>query len=153
MGSIYDIDRELLALIDEETGEIADFEAFESLQMQRDEKIEGAACWIKELEYQAACIKEEEKALAARRKAAENRAKRLREYVGTALAGSKFETPRCKISYRKSVSLEIADGAVIPEDYTHVEYKVDKAGLKAAVKAGLEIEGVALVEKQNMQVK
>ena len=43
--NIYEIDNAMFSLIDEETGEIKDFEAFEELQMQKEEKIENAALW------------------------------------------------------------------------------------------------------------
>ena len=36
--NIYEIDNAMFSLIDEETGEIKDFEAFEELQMQKEEK-------------------------------------------------------------------------------------------------------------------
>ena len=36
--NIYEIDNAMFSLIDEETGEIKDYEAFEELQMQREEK-------------------------------------------------------------------------------------------------------------------
>ena len=45
--NIYEIDNAMFSLIDEETGEIKDFEAFEELQMQKEEKIEIAALWHK----------------------------------------------------------------------------------------------------------
>ncbi len=36
--NIYEIDNAMFSLIDEETGEIKDFEAFEELQMQKGRK-------------------------------------------------------------------------------------------------------------------
>lgn len=36
--NIYEIDNAMFSLIDEETGEIKDYEAFEELQMQKEEK-------------------------------------------------------------------------------------------------------------------
>ena len=47
--NIYEIDNAMFSLIDEETGEIKDFEAFEELQMQKEEKIENAALWHKKI--------------------------------------------------------------------------------------------------------
>ena len=40
--NLYEIDKAILELVDEETGEIADWDAFEQLQMEREQKIENA---------------------------------------------------------------------------------------------------------------
>lgn len=42
--TIYDIDQNLMALVDPETGELLDVEAFARLQMAREKKLEGMAC-------------------------------------------------------------------------------------------------------------
>ena len=51
--SLYHIDQELENLIDQETGEVLDFDAFEALQMAWDAKIEGVLCWTKNLAAEA----------------------------------------------------------------------------------------------------
>ena len=71
--SLYHIDQELENLIDHETGEVLDFDAFEALQMARDAKIEGVLCWTKNLAAEAKAIREEEKELAERRKKLEHK--------------------------------------------------------------------------------
>jgi hypothetical protein len=58
------------------------------------------------------------------------------------------------VSFRKSESLEISEGAVIPAEYLkQKEPDIDKAGLKKAVKAGQAFDGISIVEKQNIQIK
>ena len=47
--TLYEIDSRLEALVDPETGEIADFETFEALDMERNRKLENMACWIKNM--------------------------------------------------------------------------------------------------------
>lgn len=76
--TIYEIDARMAGLIDPETGELLDYEAFASLQMEREAKIENMALWYKDLTAEAKAIREEEKALAERRKSAENKAERLK---------------------------------------------------------------------------
>ena len=107
--NIYEIDKAILECVDEETGEILDFERLEELQMARDEKIENIAMWIKNLNTQAAGIKAEETALAERRRVKENRANRLKEYLNNILNGQKFETARVSLSFRNSTAVEISD--------------------------------------------
>ena len=58
--NIYEIDNAMFSLIDEETGEIKDYEAFEELQMQKEEKIENTALWYKNLVAESKAIREEE---------------------------------------------------------------------------------------------
>lgn len=152
--NLFELDKALYECVDAETGEIIDEEKLNELSMERDEKVENIACWIKELRAQAAAIKQEEENLYARRKVAENKIQSLGEYLSSYLNGGKFETAKVKISYRKSETLEVSETAKIPETwYKPQEPKLDKAGLKKAVKAGLEIEGVEIVEKQNIQIK
>ena len=152
--NLYQIDAEILKLIDFETGEVLDEAQFEELAVAKEVKIENTLLFIKNLTAEAAAIKEEEKALAERRKAKESKAENLKEYVSRFLDGSKFETSRVAASFRKSESLEISEGAKIPEEYMrYKEPEVNKADLKKAVKAGLELEGVQIIEKLNMQIK
>ena len=67
--SLYKIDRELESLVDPETGELLDFERFAELRMERERKIEDIALWHKNEVMEAKAIREEELALAERRKA------------------------------------------------------------------------------------
>ena len=108
--TLYEIDQNIMALIDED-GEITNPEAFDELQITRSEKLEGIACWIKNLKADAAAIKAEEDALAERRRTIENKIKSLSEFLSNALAGQKFSTPRVSVSYRTSKALEIAEKA------------------------------------------
>lgn len=159
--TLYEIDARIAELVDEETGELLDYEAFAGLQMERAQKIENAALYVKNLEAEAKDIREEEKALAERRKAKESRAARLREYIQDALAGEKFETARCAISYRKTTALNISDlsAAVSFLEHGHRDLVVyaapalDKRGVTALLKAGEAVPGAELEERQSMQLR
>lgn len=153
---LYEIDAALEALIDQETGEIADFEAFEALQMEREAKLENVGCWVKNLLSDAAGIKAEEKALADRRKALENRAESLKRYLARALGdGTKFSTPRVALSWRKSEAVEVN----VPVDELSDEFltfrdpEPNKAAIKEALKNGETVPGCEIVERQNLQIK
>ena len=60
--SIYDIDAAIVSLIDTETGEVSDEEAFDALQMERDKKAEHIGLWFKDLTAEAKAIKETKRA-------------------------------------------------------------------------------------------
>lgn len=158
--SIYDIEQEILNLVDPETGEIADYDALDALNMARDEKIENIAMWIKNLNAEAKAIRDEEKSLAERRKVSENKAESLQMYLDRTLCGEKFSTAKVSVSYRKSTAVEIEDEAFFiahadqNEPYIVQQApKIDRTELKNVLKAGTEIEGAKLVERNNMQIK
>ena len=151
--NLYEINQEIMSCWDEETGEILDVQKFDALQMALEEKLEGIGCYIKNLEAEAAALKAEEQAFAARRKRAENKAASLKNYLAGYLQGCPFETLRVKVSFRKSESLEVSESAVIPEEYLKYSVDVNKADLKKAVKAGLELDGVQLVQNLNINIK
>ena len=56
---LYEIDNAIRECVDEETGEVIDIDRLEELQIQRGEKVEGVACWIKNLLAYADAIKVE----------------------------------------------------------------------------------------------
>lgn len=154
MATLYEIDEEILNCVDMETGEIIDVERLGQLQLTRDDKVEGIALWIKNLLSDADAIKSEEEKLAQRRKANENKAKNLKEYLSKFLNGQKFKTPKVSISYRKSESVEVTDISKLDDDYLKfAEPTVDKAKVKKALKAGTVLQGVSLVENQNIQIR
>lgn len=151
--NLYQINQEIMDCIDMETGEILDTSKLDGLQMELEDKLEGIGCWIKNLEAEAAAYKAEKDAFAARQKTAENKAASLKNYLAGYLRGCPFETLRVKISFRKSESLEVSESAVVPEEYLKHTVEVNKADLKAAVKSGLVLDGVQLVQKQNIQIR
>lgn len=154
MATLYEIDEEILNCVDMETGEIIDVERLGQLQLAREDKVEGIALWIKNLLSDVDAIKSEEEKLAQRRKANENKAKNLKEYLSKFLNGQKFETPKVSISYRKSESVEVTDLSKLDDDYLKfAEPTVDKTKVKKALKAGTVLQGVSLVENQNIQIR
>lgn len=152
--NLFEIDERILSCIDMETGELIDAEMLEALSMERDTKVENCCLWIKNLAAEVEALKVEKNAFAERQKRAENKMNSLKQYITTYLAGAKFETAKVSVSFRKSESLEISEGAVIPAEYLkQKEPDIDKAGLKKAVKAGQAFDGISIVEKQNIQIK
>ena len=142
---------------DEETGEIFDADALEALELQRDEKIETIALFIKDLKAEAEAIKAEKVVLAKRQQTTENHAESLKRYLTKCLDGEKFKSPRVAISYRKSQTVEFIDGFdvnLLPEQYQRrVDPEADKTALKDALKEGKEIYGVYLADHNNTIIK
>ena len=158
---LFDIDQQLERLfpdgdnmVDVETGEVFDKKALDDLKMERVEKVTNIGKYILNLRAEAKAIKEEEQALAARRKAKENRADWLQQYMDSSLKGQKFECVYFNATYRKSVAVEVKDQKAIPKTYLiPQEPKVDKMGIKKALKAGENVPGCVLVERNNLSIK
>lgn len=154
MANLYEINEQILSCVDMETGEIIDMDKIQELQLAFDQKVEGIACWIKNLLSDAEAIKAEKNNLAEREKACKNKAESLKNYLQSALGGEKFKTAKVSISYRKSESVEVSDNAKIPEEFLkYTDPTPDKTGLKNAIKSGQSFDGVTIVEKQNIQIK
>lgn len=154
--TLYEIDQEIIDLIDDETGEIIDSNigTFESLVMERSEKIENVALWIKNLRAEAEAYKVEAQAFVDRKKSAERKIETLTRLLEITLRGRRFKTDRVQISYRKSDSVQIDKDATIPDEYLRFkEPEPNKTALKKALKDGAKIKGVLLEERSNMQVK
>lgn len=153
--NLFEINREILDCIDAETGELLDIEKFDMLQLTMQEKVENLGLWVKNLEADKEALKAEENAFKERRQSVERQIENKKKYLSAILNGSPFETARLKISFRKSEVLEIAPEAVIPEEWLkYKEPDVDKAGLKKAIKSGeVEIDGVSILQRQNIGIK
>lgn len=165
--TLFDIDRgiaeaieKLFDSVDPETGEIepGSAEELEALQEARAAKLDGCGAYIKNMEAEAEAIKAEADKLKKRADQKKKNAERLKEYVKQSLQASgetRFETARVVFSFRSSEQVNITDLEKIPEEYkvTKTEVQADKAAIKKALKSGAEIEGAALVQNQNLQVK
>ena len=56
MANLYEINNQILACVDLDTGEIIDMDKLQELQMEFDQKVEGVACWIKNLLSEAKAL-------------------------------------------------------------------------------------------------
>lgn len=160
--TIYDIDQRITELVDPETGELLDFDAFDELRMERDGKIEGMALWAKELAATAAAIETEMDKLDERKKAVERRCKSLKRYLSEILQGEKFSTPRCAVSFRRSASVQVDDSEALIRWLEQngwddcVNYKapeVSKSGVGRLIKSGASVPFAHIETKQSVVVK
>lgn len=140
---------------DPETGEILDASALEQLQIDRDEKIENICLYIKDLKAEAVALDNEKNALEARKAAAEKKSDSLSRYLQAMLDGEKFKTARCAVSYRKTQAVNIVDESLLPNEYLRFKTTSapDKTAIKDAIKAGKDVPGAMLEERQSMTIK
>lgn len=145
-------------VIDEETGEIANFEEVEQLDIAYDDKLEACAIVIKNKLAFVESLKQEKKVLDERIKDTEKSIESLKKrltYSMYAVGKDKLETTKAKISFKGSTSVNVLDESKIPYGYMteKVEYKPDKVKIKQALENGQVIAGAELVSKTNIQIK
>ena len=151
---LYEIDQAIMDCIDMETGEIINEELLNSLQMERDVKIENVVLWIKELKAEAEALKAEKLAFAERQKVTENKMESLKKWLAYALNGEKFKTVRASVTFRTTDKVEIADIYKLDENYLrYKEPEADKDAIKKAIKAGQEVAGATLVSSTSVIIK
>lgn len=158
MRKLYEIDKDIENFewdIDPDTGEILNPDALDDLQMERDAKIEGVGLKIKNLTAELDAVKREKANFDSRAKSLEREIEGYKNFLGYALQGQKFSTPKVAVSFRKSESVLVKDEYLVPDKYCEFTMvrKPNKTNLKKALKDGEEIMGVELVEKNNINIK
>lgn len=159
--TLYEIDQNITALVDPETGEVADFEAFAELQEAWVNKVENTILYIKNLTAEAKAIKDEIAVLTERKQRADKTAARLEELINRVLEGQPFETPRCKVSYRNSKSLAVEDETALArwlvlqghKDAVKQTTTVSKKAVTDLIKEGVEVPFAKVEEKRSMSIK
>jgi len=154
-----EIEKAFALAVDPDTGEIDDEKMvlLESLQMERDRKIENVACLVKNLKADAQALKAEKDAFARRQKQAENKAEALSRYLMDALNGEKFSSNRCSVSFRHTQKVTLDEGYTIYDIDTHFvrmkEPELDKTAIKKALEDGTPIAGVHMEDGLSMTIR
>lgn len=157
--NLYEIEQEIMSCVDMESGEVIDFEKLDALTMERDQKIENIALWVKNLEADAKAYKEEKDNFAQKQKSAENKAKSLKEYLSRFLDGTAYKSTKVNVSFRTSKAVDVFDiSALMTMDDcdNYLKYKEpepDKTAIKNAIASGVNVPGCQIVENQNIQIK
>ena len=163
MRALYDIDAAILACVDQETGEIFDPEQLDALQMERAQKLEGVALWVKDLKAEAEAVKAEADKLNARKKSIDNKVEGLKTWLMYALGGEKLKTPRCNVYQTHSQKVVIDDekamidmlmSSPFGEKFLRIkEPEIDKNALKDSLKQGYEYEFAHLEETEGLVIR
>ena len=163
MRALYDIDAAILACVDMETGEILDPEKLDALQMEREQKLEGVALWVKDLKAEAEAVKAEADKLTARKKALDNKIDGLKQWLLFALGGEKLKTARCNVYQTHSQKVVIDDEKALVDmlmtspfgekSLRVKEPEIDKNALKDSMKQGYEYEFAHLEQTESVVIK
>lgn len=141
--------------IDPETGEILDFSELEALSIAREEKIENTMLVYKNLSAEYEAVVNQRKIFEKREASAKKSLERLKNYIAYILDGESFVTDKVKASWRKSQTVVVQDGVVLPEEYTTKKITIspNKTALKQAIESGITIDGVYIKDNNNLTVK
>lgn len=164
---LYEIANDYLALMqaieNDEIPEEAIADTLEAIVAEIEDKADNIACLLKNIDADIVAIKAEETRLAERRKVKEKSAERIKQYLSDVLQSAaidKVETARNRITFRKSESVELDEGAFVAwamennnDLLTYSAPKANKTEIKKALKGGAEIVGAQLVSKNNIQIK
>ena len=162
MKPLYEIDQAILDCVDLETGEILDAEKLDALQMEREQKLEGVAMWVKDLKAEAEAVKAEADRLTARKKALDNKIDGLKNWLLYALNGEKLKTARCNVYQTHSQKLNVQDehGLISflktlknPGRFVRYTEELRKDEIKKALKEGYEIPGAILEQTESVVIK
>lgn len=161
--TLYEINDALMACmretVDEETGEIIseciDPERVAALEMEFTDKVDGIACWIKNLTADAEAMKAEADKLTKRAKAATRKAESLKSYLAVVLHEQKWQGIRAAVSFRQSSAVMVEDVSKLPSAFIRCKMseEPDKAAIKKALTGGETVPGATLVYNTSCIIK
>ena len=142
---------------DGDVTEFPDLAKLVDLKEERDRKLLGLGCLLKERRAEANAVKEEVKALQKRAKTLSNDVDSIESFIeGNLKPGEKLADSRVAFSWRKSEAVVLGPDMVpdkLPTAFQRVTVEADRTLLKEALKGGETIEGVTLEPRLNLQVK
>lgn len=154
----WEIEQKYYELIDEETGEIKDEEAFDKLDAEETEKLARCIGWYKDMASDVDEFKKIEADCKKRRQALEKKMASLEYILNKHQQGRKFSCLEGEIKYTKSKTTECVDfDEFLKWDerfmYGTPTITPDKKKIKGAIDLGIEVPGFAIVEHNNMSIK
>ncbi len=130
-------------------------DALRRIEDVRDTKALNIACLIKNFRADAEALKAEKTRLAKRQQAAERTIERLTSYLTSFIEpGLKLKDARAAIGWRKSESVVLSISPDdLPEEYVRIKREADLRLIKDDLKAGEDVPGASLEERQNLQIR
>ena len=165
MATLYELTGNYLILAemldDPDADPITVMDTMDAIEGELDEKAENYGRIIRNLEAEAEAIRTEVDRLSRRRKTIDNNIDSLKKRLQMAMELTnrpKIDTPLFKFYIQKnapSVVVDLDDLQDMPMEYlTYHEPTVNKAAIKDALKAGLDLRGIAHLEQsQSLRIR
>lgn len=163
--TLYELTNELMQLMelaeDPDVDEVTFLDTLEGLGGEFEDKADGYAKVIRQLDADVAAIKTEIDRLSARKRSIENNIDRMKSVLKNAMILTdkrKFKTDLFSFSVAKNpekVVMDAPDLATVPLEYLiQQEPKLDKARIKDDLKAGKDLGGIAHLEQdESLRIK
>jgi hypothetical protein len=160
MTALYELSQTRVQLLD--MADSMDTEVFidtlASIDEALEDKVENTAKLIRCLESDAEALKAEEKRLADKRKAIENKVSSIKEYLQHEMefAGiDKIKRATVTVSIQLNPpSAEILDESIIPSSYLVPQPdKIDRKAILKALKEGEEIPGCEISQSRGLRIR
>ena len=164
MATLYDLTQDwiqLMNMLEEGADEEVINDTLEGLDYEIEEKAEGYAKVIRNIESDVAGLKTEIERMTDRKRVLENNISRLKNNLQAAMeltGKTKFKTDLFSFNVQNNPAAVIMDEQYlenIPEEYLiPQEPKIDKKKLAADLKAGVDLEGIAhLSVSRSLRIK
>ncbi len=122
-----------------------------------DQKVENITYVIKNNEAEIEALKKEEKRLADKRRALENKNEYLKDYTFEnmkVLGKDKVKAGTFDLRIQKNPkSVNIINADLISDDYLRIKKELDKTKIKEALEDGLEVEGAELIQTEGLRIR
>lgn len=158
--NLFDLSQNYIALrdmmLDPDMDQEAINDTLEALEGSIEEKADNYAYIIKELDAQMDMLKKESDRLKLLAGTISNNKERLRQSLLNAMQITgklKFKTDRHSFSVRNSVSVDVFNEEIIPDEYKKITVTVSKTDISNALKKGEDVAGAQLVEKQSVAIR
>lgn len=122
-------------------------------------KAESMAKLVKGIDGDVTILKEEEKRLAKKRKALQNKQKNIKTYLELQLKAmnmSKVKTPLFTVALQNNPqSVQFTDEDLIPDKYKEeiITVKIPKKAILDDIKAGIEVPGTEIKQTKSLRIR
>lgn len=124
------------------------------MDLDRDQKVEALCLKYKNRAYLANAKRAEGNAMLEGARKLEKQNDRLLGYITFLLEGKKFETAKCKVSFRNTPSVTILDEQAVPEKFWKAgKPTIAKELIKEAIKNGEEVAGAIIETKTSASIR
>lgn len=132
-------------------------DTLEGINGEIEEKADGYAKVMKNLQKDIDGLKAEEKRIADKRKVIENSIKSMKQTLGNAMVmtgKTKFKTDLFSFGIQKNApSLIVDDESLVGEEFVKISTSLDKTAIKNALKAGIEVQGVHFEQSESLRIR
>ena len=160
MASLYELTGQFLTIYQMDIDDETKADTLEAIdwQEQFEQKAEGYAHIIKNLEADVAMYKAEEESFKAKKQAAQKKLDYVKDNIMTAMnvtGQTEVKSGAMTLKVQKNRESVQVDEDLLPKKYfaKKIELKPDKKTLKELLKAGKKIKGAELVRTEKLVIK